>query len=373
MNHVPTDTPPLFKVKLKNGKQVEIGTPYPLPSAVKYRIEQGQILDSGLDIVVPMSPRPSAAYLFWAVNADGTAYFFFDEPMYRNGQWEDKRLNPSHCPPVIDDMFWIDPVDMEALGVKAADTILDLKAYYKVPAPAKTAHYSNGQYNSSYGANQWAYPKCTHDGTSESFSITTTDGRKIYIHGADATGADYARPCVDVHLDCADAWRTEKKSPLLIRKPPSAAIDLSDLMNYVYRTPVTVSIDWPDMRTPPLQAKFWTQLLATLPNECRLLISCVGSHGRTGTAMAALLLAINHGDVVKCVEFVRKYHCDKAVESDSQLKYLTALHAKLRETGENSHPLVDLEAVAASKKATGMTASPPNQPGSNTSQTGKVR
>ncbi len=50
-------------------------------------------------------------------------------------------------------------------------------------------------------------------------------------------------------------------------------------------------------------------------------VGCIGGHGRTGLFLAALVSL--HEDVTDDpIAYVRKHHCKKAVESDSQLKFL---------------------------------------------------
>lgn len=50
-------------------------------------------------------------------------------------------------------------------------------------------------------------------------------------------------------------------------------------------------------------------------------VGCIGGHGRTGLFLAALVSL--HEDLTDDpIGYVRKHHCKKAVESDSQLKFL---------------------------------------------------
>ncbi len=56
------------------------------------------------------------------------------------------------------------------------------------------------------------------------------------------------------------------------------------------RSPIEVVLDWPDMGVVDLPAEFWKELIACLAeNKTRLLVFCVGGHGRTGTALAPRL------------------------------------------------------------------------------------
>jgi protein-tyrosine phosphatase len=58
----------------------------------------------------------------------------------------------------------------------------------------------------------------------------------------------------------------------------------------------------------------------------RTVCCCVGGHGRTGTALAALMLATDPQITAKeSINNVRKLHCENAIESDVQEKYLAQL------------------------------------------------
>ena len=96
--------------------------------------------------------------------------------------------------------------------------------------------------------------------------------------------------------------------------------------------PEVVTFHWPDMTAPDyVPLSFWRSLLNRLPH--RTCVSCIGSHGRTGTALAALLIADNFAatepDPVTrakvIIAHVRKVHCHKCIETPSQEKYILDL------------------------------------------------
>jgi protein-tyrosine phosphatase len=60
----------------------------------------------------------------------------------------------------------------------------------------------------------------------------------------------------------------------------------------------------------------------------RVLIFCLGSHGRTGTAIAGLI-AMLEPEVDDPIEAVRKRHCGKSVETPEQALWVRALHSKV--------------------------------------------
>ena len=100
--------------------------------------------------------------------------------------------------------------------------------------------------------------------------------------------------------------------------------DMSNLNAHV-RGPAVLRIENPDMKIPPVGFSFWKELWNLLPKG-RTVCCCVGGHGRTGTALAALLLAADKQlDAKAAISLVRKKHCEKAIESSMQERYLKLL------------------------------------------------
>lgn len=101
-----------------------------------------------------------------------------------------------------------------------------------------------------------------------------------------------------------------------------------------------VKFDWPDMSTVNAPLDFWLKLLETLPKNGRIMITCHGGHGRSGTCMAAILIASGmcSGDAMA---YVRGMHCKKAIESMSQEDYLLMLATEAAERGINKTPGVE--------------------------------
>ena len=96
-------------------------------------------------------------------------------------------------------------------------------------------------------------------------------------------------------------------------------------------------IDWKDGAAPPLRATFWLDLAKYIPEHYNYLgVCCMGGHGRTGTALACLMLAyIKHGmwepkDPKKSiVELVRKAHCKEAIETATQTNYIRLMQKEM--------------------------------------------
>lgn len=100
----------------------------------------------------------------------------------------------------------------------------------------------------------------------------------------------------------------------------------SALTAYRQRRNNIVSIDWPDMGIPRLDRQFWEALAEDLSGvKGRAAVFCMGGHGRTGSALSALIQVSNYqpaldsGDVI---EWVRTHYCGDAVETPSQVDYL---------------------------------------------------
>ena len=97
---------------------------------------------------------------------------------------------------------------------------------------------------------------------------------------------------------------------------------MESLSNLVIKPPPVLRVQNPDMGIPPVGYDFWVKLFAYLPPG-RTVVCCHGGHGRTGTALAALLIVSSLDMTAKeAIEFVRSRHCDNAIESVKQEDYL---------------------------------------------------
>ena len=90
--------------------------------------------------------------------------------------------------------------------------------------------------------------------------------------------------------------------------------------------PITLFVDWPDMRAIPVKdlvhACKWALDLVRAGHK--LEVGCLGAHGRTGTFTAAMLICL--GEAPKdAIVHVRASHCDRAIESVAQEKLLESL------------------------------------------------
>jgi hypothetical protein len=85
-------------------------------------------------------------------------------------------------------------------------------------------------------------------------------------------------------------------------------------------------VDWPDFGVPA-SADELRQKLSDLVERSRrgevVELGCLGSHGRTGTALACLAV-ITGVAPDEAVAWVRRAHCEKAVETDGQAAFAAA-------------------------------------------------
>jgi len=90
--------------------------------------------------------------------------------------------------------------------------------------------------------------------------------------------------------------------------------------------PTEIEMDWPDQGVPgDLPAQFWLDLVAELQKgKQKMLAFCIGGHGRTGTAIAALMMACDY-TYADAKKFIHKNYCKSAIESTKQEDYLKRL------------------------------------------------
>ena len=90
-------------------------------------------------------------------------------------------------------------------------------------------------------------------------------------------------------------------------------------------------IPWNDGSSPPIKSTFWVALFDSIKNQTikDVLFHCQGGHGRTGTALSAILIAVSGFKPYDAISFVRKNHCKKCVETNSQERYLKDLYKEV--------------------------------------------
>jgi protein-tyrosine phosphatase len=175
-----------------------------------------------------------------------------------------------------------------------------------------------GKQATPYGAvsTRW----CSHSGTKVAFRM---NGKSL----AGARG-DLVDPTqADLVVDCAEHY---KASASVLS---GTAAELIEKLKPWVANPPVLKIDWPDGSAPTrLVAEFWSALWLALP--ARTVVCCMGGHGRTGTALACLVLAAQACSghplsAVAAVRLVREQHCDEAVETTGQEAYIARVAVAL--------------------------------------------
>jgi len=100
---------------------------------------------------------------------------------------------------------------------------------------------------------------------------------------------------------------------------------LWERLNKHVAAPPVIRIKWKDMSVPPVGAEFWVDVWDLLP-EGHTIICCHGGHGRTGTALAALLVTRPYQpcSAEEAIKEVREY-CPCAIETEEQENYIYEL------------------------------------------------
>jgi hypothetical protein len=84
-----------------------------------------------------------------------------------------------------------------------------------------------------------------------------------------------------------------------------------------------IRIQWVDGGVPTLSPLFWHKLADWLETQGKtVIVTCMGGHGRTGTALAILAGIYRLHGTSDIGEWVRSRHCSHAIETTSQVDYI---------------------------------------------------
>jgi hypothetical protein len=94
-----------------------------------------------------------------------------------------------------------------------------------------------------------------------------------------------------------------------------------------YNCPYTeIQLDWPDYGVVNLPKEFWIKLLKHLEdNKLRMLVLCLGGHGRTGTALAVMMTMALDYTPDQAINWIRRHYCDHAIETKGQADYVSLM------------------------------------------------
>ena len=185
------------------------------------------------------------------------------------------------------------------------------------PTPASSGSgYSTPHSAASYSG--YSYTACTHDGEKAVLRVgNVTFGGAA---GSKVT-AGTAVLLVDMAGNASKHVETQQARKCTF---PGKFEVLREFVVVPPTPPPRIEVDWPDRGVPPLTRGFFEKL-PEIVGSGHVIINCVGGHGRTGTALAALLIV--HADVTAeaAITAVRKEHCSKSVESKEQVQWLCDL------------------------------------------------
>ena len=86
-----------------------------------------------------------------------------------------------------------------------------------------------------------------------------------------------------------------------------------------------IFLDWDNNEPPEIAPEFWGELVAELKSsKTSVLVCCMGGHGRTGTALASMLIA-DGWTATEAIHYIWDIYCKDAVETQSQVDYLKKL------------------------------------------------
>src|SRR5207249_4917982 len=117
---------------------------------------------------------------------------------------------------------------------------------------------------------------------------------------------------------------TDEPKKLIASGSPPEWLALNQLVKPLAKV---IRFAWTDQRAPKgVPCRFWQSALKlichTLPKGGHVIATCVGGHGRTGTCLAALLLCATDRSANSAIDFIRETHCEKAIETLEQERYL---------------------------------------------------
>lgn len=230
---------------------------------------------------------------------------------------------------------WVDPELIGFDDVPPRPTNLPATANGK-----GTEHPLGGVMVSDYRDN-WkggkVYKHCSHSGQQVIFSLTDSKKRELTFGGA--TGSSIDTENVALVLDLAHVMNLGSKR--FIDHAPNAAWMA---LNSLVRSPLkVVRLDWTDQKGPgPVPLRFWQSAIKLAFHSLgkatygHVVATCFGGHGRTGTCLASILIAHSTRGYDNVLDFIREKHCDQAIETQAQERYLKCLVDERDKKGEKS-------------------------------------
>lgn len=149
--------------------------------------------------------------------------------------------------------------------------------------------------------------------------IFETEGIKLFI--ADAAGIRKAYSRFDYVIDAGQIFSMDGiRNNRVLQGDPELVAAL-DPLSYDVVMPKFLKIDWDDRKAAPVAPEFWGEAAKLLKgNVCT---ACQGGHGRSGTSLVCLLMALNpEYGAYDAIVHLRALHCGRAIESKEQHDYI---------------------------------------------------
>jgi hypothetical protein len=179
----------------------------------------------------------------------------------------------------------------------------------------------NDDYPDLPGTGKGYTSTCDHYGDEPCLVLSTKDQPDIILSGASGYKL-FMFEGLKLVIDCAGMVDLTVK-PFVKTGPEE--IQLLETPDPSMAPCPVVRLDWGDRCAPGVPIQWWYKLLTVIKEKYvgHIAVACMGGHGRTGTALCALLLAHDKNkDPEEAVTMIREHHCDRAVESASQFAYL---------------------------------------------------
>lgn len=209
--------------------------------------------------------------------------------------------------------------------------------------------------NSSVGA--W----CAHTPDPVKDPVFETDEVRLFI--ADAAGARSAKEKFDIILDGGDVVTPYEQSPILQGDKEMVSKFTKHIIPYRL-LPRVLRIKWFDRQDPDLKVAFWPEMAEYLTEQGKkklggkdgsrlnVLTVCQGGHGRSGSALTALMMCYTDYSPFEAIVHLRANHCPRAIESTIQHEYLDLLgkHLGRPMNAKETHAVTDFRATFMASK-----------------------
>ena len=178
----------------------------------------------------------------------------------------------------------------------------------------------------------WATPSKTNCHTGQNKIFTTTGGIDVYGGGRNRAGGWGKAPVpLDLAMGPDETMAPFNKSALSGGTIVPNGWSCDAFTGRIDPPKYMIELDFPDFGVPQVDKLFWYALCDDIVEHGIKTIStqCAGGHGRTGVQLCILYYLLNDDDVKstitdagQLIELIRELHCEHAVETDGQQRYI---------------------------------------------------